>query len=107
MAVERKIDSATLPALFQELVEDAAEQDQPVVIERSGQVLGVVISPRDFALLMSRKQALAALGESVRTLRAKFADVPEDQAIAEAERAALETRAELRTERAAEQAQDE
>lgn len=92
VAVERKIDGATLPESFQEMVEEAAEQGQPVVIERSGQVLGVMISPRDFALLMARKRALAELGEIVGTLRAKFADLPEDRAIAEAERAVLETR---------------
>lgn len=101
MAIERKIDGATLPESFQELVEDAAGQDQPVVIERSGQVLGVVISPRDFALLMARKRALVDLGDTVERLRAKFADLPEDEAIAEAERAALDARAELRAERAA------
>ena len=92
MAVERKIDGASLPESFQEMVEEAAEQDQPVVIERSGEVLGVVISPRDFALLMARKRALAELGNIVGVLREKFADLPEDQAIAEVERAVLETR---------------
>lgn len=103
MAVERKIDGATLPESFQEMVEEAAEQDQPVVIERSGEVLGVVISPRDFALLMARKRSLADLGNIVGTLRAKFADLPEDQAIAEAERAVLETRSEMRAERGSQQ----
>jgi PHD/YefM family antitoxin component YafN of YafNO toxin-antitoxin module len=101
MAIERKIDSATLPESFQELVEDAAEQGQPVVIERSGEVLGVVISPQDFALLMARKRALTDLGNTIGALRGKFADLPEDEAIAEAERAVLETRAEMRTTRTA------
>ena len=104
MAVERKIDSATLPESFQELVETATEQDQPVVIERAGEVLGVVVSPRDYALLMARKRALADLADTVGRLREKFADLPEDQAIAEAERAVLETRAEMRAEPAAQQA---
>lgn len=89
MTVERKIDGATLPESFQEIVEEAAERDQPVVIERSGQVLGVVISPRDFALLMARKRALADLGDIIEQMRAKFANLPEDEAIAEAERTAL------------------
>ena len=106
MAVERKIDSATLPESFQELVETATEQDQPVVIERAGEVLGVVVSPRDYALLMARKRALADLADTVGRLREKFADLPEDQAIAEAERAVLETRAEMRAERAAQQADE-
>ena len=88
MAVERKIDGATLPESVQALVKDATEQDEPVVIERAGQVLGVVISERDFALLMARKRALAYLGATVEKLRAKFRDLPEDQAIAEAEHAA-------------------
>jgi hypothetical protein len=92
VAVERKIDGATLPESFQEMVEEATEQGQPLVIERSGQVLGEVISPRDFALLVARKRALADLSVIVGTLRDKFADLPEDQAIAEAERAVLETR---------------
>lgn len=35
------------------MVEEASEEDQAIVIERSGEVLGVVISPRDFALLVS------------------------------------------------------
>ncbi len=104
MAVERKIDGATLPESFQEMVEEAAEQGQPVVIERFGQVLGVVISPGDFALLMARKRALAELGDIVEQVRARFADLPEDEAIAEAERAALETRSEMRAERLTEQA---
>ncbi len=55
---------------------------------------------------MARKRkisraALAALGDTVRRLREKFADLPEEQAIAEAERAVLETRDEMRAERAA------
>lgn len=101
MAVERKIDGATLPEMIQTLVEDAAEQGQPVMIERAGQVVGVVISPHDFALLTARKQALAALGASVSALRAKFADRSADEAMAEGELAAVETRAELRAERQA------
>jgi hypothetical protein len=101
MAVERKVDGATLPESFQELVETTAEQDQPVVIERAGKVLGVVVSPRDYALLMARKRALADLADTVSSLREKFADLPEEQAIAEAERAALETRDRMRAERAA------
>lgn len=101
MAAERSIDSETLPVSFQRLVEDASEQDQPVLIERAGEVLGVVISPRDFAWLRARKQALADLGAQVNLLRGKFADLPEDQALAEAERAALETRGELQAHRAA------
>jgi len=103
MAVERKIDGATLPESFQALVADAAEQNQPLMIERSGEVLGVIISPRDFALLTARKRALADLGDIVEQVRAKFADLPEDEAIAEAERAALETRAEMRANRSTEQ----
>lgn len=47
---------------------------------------------------------LANLASTVSWLREKFADLPEDQAIAEAERAVLETRAEMRAEPAAQQA---
>lgn len=47
------------------------------------------------------RAALAVLGDTVRRLREKFTDLPEEQAIAEAERAALETRDEMRAERAA------
>lgn len=104
MAIERKVDGATLPESFQELVENAAAQDEPVVIERSGQALGVVISPRDFALLTARKRALADLADIVGTLREKFADMSEDEAIAEAERAVLETRAEIQANRVTERA---
>lgn len=92
MAVERKIDGATLPVSSQVLVETATEKDQPVVIERVGEVLGVVVGPRHYALLMARKRALADLADTVNRLCEKFADLPEEQAIAEAERAVLETR---------------
>jgi anti-sigma-K factor RskA len=43
---------------------------------------------------------LADLADTVSRLREKFADLPEDQAIAEAERAVLETRDAMRAERA-------
>lgn len=49
----------------------------------------------------TNRAALAALGDTVRRLREEFTDLPEEQAIAEAERAALETRDEMRAERAA------
>ena len=49
----------------------------------------------------SRRAGLADLANTVSRLREKFADLPEEEAIAEAERAALETRDEMRAERAA------
>lgn len=87
-----KVDSATLPESFQATVEDAARRDGSVLIERGGEVVGVVISPRDYALLVSRKRALARLGQIVETLRSRFDDLPEEEAIARAEEAALRTR---------------
>ncbi len=101
-----KIDSATLPTSLQERIEDAARHDSFVLIERAGEVVGVVVSPRDYALLLSRKQALADLREIVETIRTKFADLPEDVALARAEEAALSVRDELRSARATPQGAD-
>ena len=92
-----KIDSATLPASLRATIEDAARHDSFVVIERAGQMVGVVVSPRDYALLLQRKQALADLRDIVDAIRTKFADLPEDVAIARAEAAALSVRDELRS----------
>jgi hypothetical protein len=44
-----KVDSATLPASLRETIEDAARNDSFVLIERAGEVVGVVVSPRDYA----------------------------------------------------------
>jgi len=59
------------------------------LIERSGELLEAVISPRDYALLLARKRALADLGDIVETLRGKFDDLPEDVALARAQEAAM------------------
>ncbi len=91
------IDSATLPASLRETIEDAARRDSSVLIERAGEVVGVVISPRDYALLLNRKRSLAELGGIVETIRGKFDDLPEDVALAQAEEAALSVREELRS----------
>src|SRR5258707_12708533 len=101
-----KIDSATLPASFQETIEGATRQDSSVLIERAGKVVGVVISPRDYALLLNRKRALARLGETVETVRGRFDDLPEDVAIALADEASLRTRDELRAARATQRGED-
>lgn len=95
------IDSATLPTPVREMIENAARRDESVPIEQAGKLVGVVISPRDYALLLSRKRALADLGEIVETLRGKFSDLPEDVALARAEEAALSAREEFRTARMA------
>ena len=85
------IDSATLPASLRETIENAARHDVSVRIERAGELVGVVIGPRDYALLLNRKRALADLGGIVETLRGKFSDLPEDVALAHADEAALES----------------
>ncbi len=54
----------------------------------------------------SRRAGLADLANTVSRLREKFADLPEEEAIAEAERAVQETRDEMRAERAAQQADE-
>lgn len=100
------IDSATLPAPLRETIEHAAKHDESVLIERGGKLVGVVISPRDYALLLSRKQALADLGDIVESLRGKFSDLPEDVALARAEEAALSAREELRATRTSQGGQD-
>lgn len=92
-----KIDSAKLPASVQETIAGAARDDAFVLIERAGEVVGVVISPRDYALLLNRKRALADLQDIVETIRTKFEDLPEDAAVARAEEAALSVREERRT----------
>jgi hypothetical protein len=99
MATPEKIDSATLPASLRETIEDATRRDSSVLIERAGEVVGVVISPRDYVLLLNRKRALADLGDIVETLRGKFADLPEDVALDRAEEAALGVREEFRSSR--------
>jgi hypothetical protein len=100
------IDSATLPASLRETIENAARHDAPVRIERSGELVGVVIGPRDYALLQSRKRALADLGDIVETFRGKFSDLPEDVALARAEEAALSAREESRAARMARRGED-
>jgi hypothetical protein len=95
------IDAATLPAPVRETIENAARRDESVPIEQAGKLMGVVISPRDYALLLSRKRALADLGDIVETLRDKFSDLPEDVALARAEEAALSAREESRAARTA------
>ncbi|HEY7019590.1 MAG TPA: hypothetical protein VH349_00640 [Ktedonobacterales bacterium] len=97
MAAPEKTDSATLPASLRETIEDAARRDSSVLIERAGEVVGVVISPRDYALILNRKRALADLGDIVETLRGKFTDLPEDVALTHAEEAALSVREEFRS----------
>lgn len=93
------IDSATLPAPLRETIENAARHDESVLIERAGKVVGVVIGPHDYALLLSRKRALADLEDIVETLRGKFSDLPEEVALARADAAALSARQESHTER--------
>lgn len=95
------IDSAKLPAPMRETIENAARNDESVLIERAGKLVGVVISPRDYALLLSRKQALADLGDIVATLRDRFGDLPEDEALDRAQEAALAIREETRAARTA------
>jgi hypothetical protein len=89
------IKSATLPASLHETIEDATRRESSVLIELAGEVVGVVISPCDYALLLNR--ALAELGEIVETIRGEFDDLPEDVALARSEEAALNVREELRS----------
>jgi hypothetical protein len=91
------IDSATLPASLRETIEDATRRHSSVLIELAGEVVGVVISPRDHALLLNRKPALAELGEIVETIRGEFDDLPDDVALARSEEAAPNVREELRS----------
>ena len=100
------IDSATLPASLRETIETAARHNESVLIEQAGKVVGVVVSPRDYALPLSRKQALADLDDIVETLRGKFNDLPENVALARAEEAALSAREESRASRMAHGSKD-
>jgi hypothetical protein len=100
------IDSATLPPPLRETIENAARHDESVLIEQAGKVVGVVVSPHDYALLLSRKRALADLGDIVETLRGKFSDLPEEVARARADEAALSAREESRAARMAHGSKD-
>lgn len=100
------IDSAALPSSLRETIENAARHDTSVLIERAGKLVGVVIGPRDYALLLNRKRALAELGDIVETLRGTFGDLPEDVALARAEEAALSVREESRAAWMAKRRQD-
>lgn len=101
------IDSAMLPAPLRQTIENATRHDASVLIERAGELVGVVIGPRDYALLLNRKRALADLGDIVETLRGKFGDLPESVALTRAEEAALSTREETRAARMAKRGEED
>lgn len=96
---ERTVDLTAVGEPLAELVEQATEAGQRVVVERDGLPIAAIVTPLDLEWLKrhdaERAEAIAVLEE----FAAAFADVDPDELQREVDKAVAEARAELRAER--------
>jgi len=79
---------------WSEAVDSVAREGVRIRIERSGVPVAGLVSARDLEWLALRDRRLAGLRATIASMRAAFADLPEDEIDAEVARALAEVRSE-------------